>query len=357
LDIVVPFGEPGSPELSLQAIRIVPGESLCVTGVVDDVGELTDLELVDSGRDAKGAVIELRLERGEQTRLWIRHSGDEWLYYEALALVTQQDVATSTSTRPIRPRVFVAETWNHRVRKLVVHGFRFGAAPTLAPNPASTGGRVHRDRTKMNGSVTFGFWGGDRGARLDALNEALTRDGFAPTEYVGTQGGLDLDFTLGRVRFGVALGAGGRSVQHRTTGELSIWHSEGGLTAGFDVVRYDQFHVFAATGIFGAALYVERADGLTLFPDVRPWEGNRVSFEAAMLPLDVGTDYFVPFGRASETERWILQLGMRLGWMQQLGDGSWSTDDDEPRDIAGPEVDLSGPRFRLVVGIGAQNGW
>jgi hypothetical protein len=76
-----------------------------------------------------------------------------------------------------------------------------------------------------------------------------------------------------------------------------------------------------------------------------------------MLPLDVGTDYFVPFGRASATEHWILQFGMRLGWMQQFGEGSWTTDDDEGRDLVGPDVDLSGPRFRLVVGIGAQNGW
>ena len=353
----MPFGDVEFPHLSSQAIRIVPGESLCVTGVVDEAGDLTELELVPTGGSAKGPVIELRLERAEQTTLWLRHTGERWLYYKALTLVTQQDVASPTSTLPIGPRLLAAETWHHRVRKLLLHGFRFGTAPTRRSSSVSVGRRVGRDPTKLNLSATFGFWGGERGARFEELNEALARDGFAPIEYVGTQGGLDLDFTLGRVRFGVALGAGGRSVEHRSTGELTIWHSEGGLTAGFDVVRYDQFHAFAATGIFGAALYVERADGLTLFPDVRPWEGNRVSFDALMLPLDVGTDYFFPFGRASATERWILQLGVRLGWMQQLDEGSWTTDEEQQRDLVGPEVDLSGPRFRLVVGIGAQNGW
>jgi len=54
----------------------------------------------------------------------------------------------------------------------------------------------------------------------------------------------------------------------------------------------------------------------------------------------------------------VLSFGARLGWFQQFGSGGWETDDEKKsRDLPGPSVDLSGPRGRLVIGFGAQNGW
>ena len=65
---------------------------------------------------------------------------------------------------------------------------------------------------------------------------------------------------------------------------------------------------------------------------MQPWEGERVKFSALEVPFEIGTDYFVPFARASGSEKWMLQFGVRGGWMQQFGSGGWETDaDKKPR--------------------------
>jgi hypothetical protein len=355
-EVVVPLGDYEFPKLSSQAIQVAPGESLCITGVVEESGALTELRLLSSSRNTVGPVISLTLEQGERTRLRIRHTGNRWLHYQTIALVTGQDDAARTTMLPIGPNGALIEDWDGRVQKLLLHGFRFAeppAPPTILPIE-----RQERDPNVLNFSVTFGFWAGERGTGFEELNQALAGDGFAPLDYSATQGGLDLDFTVGRTRLGVSLGAGGRTTEHTRTGvELSTWQSDIGFTGGFDILRYDRFHAFASTGFLVGLFYLDYAKGLTLFSDVQPEKVERVTFSAFELPIEVGTDYLVPFGRASDTERWLLQFGMRLGWVEQIGIGGWTTDDEHGRDLVGPAMDLSGPRFRLVLGFGAQNGW
>lgn len=356
-EIVVPFGDADHPLLPRQAVKLVPGETVCLTGKLDSSGDVQDLEVVADAASRSGLLIELRLERGEHTRLSVRHSGKGYLYYDALQLLTEQDVAFPTGVLPVGPGLLGAETWDHGVRKLVLHGFRFGTAPERTR--AGTRQQRGRNTSHLNASVTFGFWGGERSAKLDELNRALGRDAYYPLQQNHVVGGFDLDFTFGRVRAGVGLGAGGRTTYQRgTERELSTWMSEIFFTAGFDVLRFQQFHVFLGTGIGSGQLYVDRPNSSRLFPDVQPWEGERVKFSALEVPFELGTDYFVPFARASGSEKWMLQFGVRCGWVQQFGSGGWETDaDKKPRDLPGPAVDLSGPRARLVLGIGAQNGW
>lgn len=356
-EIVVPFGDADHPLLPRQAVKLVPGETVCLTGKLDSSGDVQNLEVVADAASRSGLLIELRLERGEHTSLSVRHSGKGYLYYEALQLVTEQDVAFPTGVLPVGPGLLGAETWDHGVRKLVLHGFRFGAAPNRRRAEARQ--QRGRNTSHLNASVTFGFWGGERSAKLDELNRALGRDAYYPLQQNHVVGGFDLDFTFGRARAGVGLGAGGRTTYQRgTERELSTWMSEIFFTAGFDVLRFQQFHVFLGTGIGSGQLYVDRPNSSRLFPDVQPWEGERVKFSALEVPFELGTDYFVPFARASGSEKWMLQFGVRGGWVQQFGGGGWETDaDKKPRDLPGPAVDLSGPRARLVLGIGAQNGW
>jgi hypothetical protein len=123
------------------------------------------------------------------------------------------------------------------------------------------------------------------------------------------------------------------------------------------VIRYHQFHVFLSTGIGVGTLDVDHPQGNSVFPDLNPWEGKRVEFEAWEVPFEIGTDYFVPFGRASTSEKWLLQWGVRAGWIEQISRGGWQTTEKSPRDLVGPPVDLSGMRARLVLGFGVQNGW
>jgi hypothetical protein len=356
-EIVVPFGDPDLPKLPPQAIKLLPGETLCLTGKVDSSGDLQELRALSTVELDTGLWIELQLRRGEQTSLLVRHSGKSYLYYDALQLVTEQDVAFPARALPVGPGMLGAETWDHGVRKLVLYGFRLGAAPQRWV-PGQDRPR-RRNTSRTNASVTFGFWGGERSANFDELSRALGRDAYYPLQRNNVVGGFDLDFTFGRVRVGVGLGAGGRTTyQRKTERELSTWMSEIFFTAGFDVLRFEQFHVFLGTGIGSSLFYVDRPEGSTLFPDVQPWEGDRVKFSALEMPFEIGTDYFVPFARASGSEKWLLQLGVRAGWIEQFGSGGWETDaEKKPRDLPGPAVDLSGPRARLVLGIGAQNGW
>jgi hypothetical protein len=354
-DVIVSLADADHPQLPAQGVKLVPGEVLCVTGDVDESGDLRNLRLAPTFGDNHGPIIELELDRSDLTRLFINHSGARWLYYDALRLVTEQDVAVPARTAPVPPHRSALETWEHGVRKLILYGFRFGLAPSRVLKPPTP----VRDTSKLNLSVTFGVWGGERMVHLDELDRALARDGFVPFERVGIMGGLDMDFTIGRVRAGVGLGGGRRTTPDRGGGaELSAGMTEVAFTAGFDVIRYDQFHAFLGSGLGVGELFVDHPSGSTAFPQVEPWEGKRVKFSAWQVPLDIGTDYFVPFGRASSTERWMLQLGVRVGYTEQLGSGDWKTDvDKNSRDLSGPNVDLSGPRARLVIGIGAQNGW
>jgi hypothetical protein len=360
-EIVVPFGDAEHPRLPVQAVKLVPGESLCLTGDLDESGDLQHLRLAEPGGEGSAPVIQVQLERAEATRLTVSHSSKSWLYYETLELVTEQDVALATSSEPVEPGQRTLHTWNHGVRKLLLFGFRFGAAPRTRGSDLTGQREAHkrvRDTSKLNMSAIFGFWGGERRVKLGELERGLARDGYAPFRQVSVIGGLDLDFTLGRVRFGLGLGAGGRTTRQRSTGnELATWLSEGAFTAGFDLLSYEQLRVFVASGFGFASLYVDHPEGSSVFPDVRPWEGDRVEYSLLEIPFDVGTDYFVPFGRASATERWVVQFGVRVGWQQQLGQGDWKTDEKNGRDLAGPALDLSGPRARLVLGFGAQNGW
>lgn len=355
-EIVVPLGDRDLPRLPPQAIRIVPGEQLCITGTRDANGDLMSLRLVGNARGAGGPVVRLRMSRGSDSELEIAHSSDSWLFYNALRLVTQQDVALPTTTLPVPPHVSGVEQWDRATRKLLLYGFSFGRPPPALRRSD----RNERDPGVLNLSATFGFWAGEHWARLDALSRALVQDGFAPLPRVARTGGLDLDFTIGRVRGGVTFGAEGRTTRHLRTGaELSTWLTVIGFTGGYDVLRYEQFHLFASTGIlFGDLRVDDRTPGLTLFRDVKPWEPDRVKAAYAALPLDVGFDYFVPLGHVSPTERWVVQIGARLGWIQQLGEPGWTTDEErDARDLVGPPVDVSGARGRVVLGIGAQNGW
>ena len=352
--IVIPLADSESPGLPDQAVRIAPGEVLCLTGTRTATGELDALRLVERAENANGPVVRLEMTRAAGSELRVRHSSPEWLEYRALIVVTQQEIAAPTTTLPVAPGVEAVELWTRGVRQLLLYGFRL-----RGPQQPAEHDRTRRNVATLNASVTFGFWGGERGVRLGGLNDALARDGFTPLPYAGAEGGLDLDFTFGRVRTGISFGAGGRTSKHRDTGaELSTWLSEVGFTAGLDAVRYDQLSAFVSSGVLFGNLYVDaRAKGSTLFPDLKEWEGERVVFSHTALPLDVGTDYLLPLGRASPNEQWVLQFGMRVGWLWQL-DGSWGTDRGaDSRGIGGPPVDVTGPRARLVLGIGAQNGW
>jgi hypothetical protein len=193
--------------------------------------------------------------------------------------------------------------------------------------------------------------------KLDELSRGLGRDGYYSLPRNAVMGGLDLDWTIYRVRIGLGFGGGSSTTRQRSSGkELVAGLSDLFFAVGYDVLRFEQLHVFLGTGIGRGQMLVDRPEGSTLFPDVQPWEGDVVRFSAPLLPFEIGTDYLVPLARAGSTGQWVLQFGARVGWLQQLGGGGWETDADrKSRDLPGPSVDLSGPRGRLVIGVGVEN--
>ena len=361
-EIIVPFGDAEHPELPPQAVRLLAGEAVCLTGDLDAQGRLTNLRLLGPDEQRSGTTLALALERGSTTELLVSHSSQKWLSYRAASIVTAQDIALpTTTTLSVGPGLQAVEVWDRRVHKLLVYGFQLGPPPATVAELRTqvAASRRQRDASKLNLSATLGFWGGERSLRLGALEQALARQGFAPFDRVAIEGGLDLDVTVWRARAGISVGAGGRrSTVHRLSGdELSTWMSEVTFNVGFDVVSHRQFRAFVATGIGVGALSVDRPPGSSVFPDIERSAADRAKFEAGMLPFDVGAEYFFPFARASTSEKWMLQLGTRLGWMEQVGHGAWKTHEQNGRDLQGPPVDLSGFRARLLIGIGAQNGW
>ena len=219
--------------------------------------------------------------------LRVRHSGKSWLYYDALHLETEQDLALPSKMYPVGPGIFGGDTWNPSVRKLVLNGFRFDVAPER-PDYKHLRPR-RRDTSGMNASFTFGPWGGERSVKLDELNHALGKDAYFPLQQNNVVGGFDFDFTFGRVRVGMSFGAGGRTThQRRTERALSTWMSEIFFTAGFDVLRFEQLHVFVGSGIGSSQLYVDRPYGSRLFPDARQ-DVDGVRSLAFEVPLELGT--------------------------------------------------------------------
>lgn len=69
------------------------------------------------------------------------------------------------------------------------------------------------------------------------------------------------------------------------------------------------------------------------------------------VPVKFGYDYLAHLDSPTRGLTYALLFGVRAGYVFQTG-GYWSTkDDEEKRDLSGPEPDMSGAQYRLVLGI------
>jgi len=356
-DVIVPFGE-RAEGLPAQAVKIRPGETLCIGGKVDGTGELRDLVLLEEASAADGPTVSISLARVKNhDDLGISHSAPQCLAYHASAVVTRQNLAVFSDAHRVAPGVTGWNGWGRHAREVLLFGFRFTGAPTSTwpkcepPPPLEPTSLPNVEERRMNALVAAGV--GERYASFPALNRALSRDGFAPLPATEVVAGFDVDVQLWRVRFGLDFSFGGATTANPRTGtELgtSLWM--GAFTAGFELLRHGGFTLFSSLGLGAGELGLNgRNPGLTLFAaQLRPWEHSRVVFSHTLLPLELGYDYLVPLVRMSPSEVWALDFGARAQAFFQLG-GYWQSGKDEPREIPGPKLDTSGFQYVLSLGL------
>lgn len=344
--VVFTLEEPWLDHVAPVAVRIEPGEVLCVTGKRDRQGNLLKLRVVESARATAEPVVELRLSRGRTTRLTVRHSTSKVLEGRAFLVSGRQQYVFPRHLGPVAPGTADTANWPPSVAAVLVSDL------TLAHEPQPLARAAEHTPEKLG--VLFGLWGGERRAHLDALNAALAADGFSAVPSVLVVGGFDLEVLFHRLRGSLSLGGGGASAHHRQTGvELETWLTEVGLLLGYDFLQYEGLSLFASSGILAGDLRLDgRTAGLTLFErQLRSWERGEVAWSVVELPLELGVDYWLSLSRRPGRERLALQLSTRVGWHEQLS-GGWGTDDGkDDRDLRGPALDLSGPRARMTVGL------
>ena len=351
-----------------RVVRVLPGETLCVTGTIDEHGALVEPRLIDP-TDATGTpTIAIVLSRGATTVLRIRHSfGRPLVYHLGLVLTKQRLVQFGYAKTRVSPDRWVEQSWDAGVYEVVLTDFELlRSEPVEAPaRPAEP--QLSPEQRRV--AATLAVWTGEREARMSALNRALTRDGFSPIPATRLMAGADLDVELWRIRFGASFGFARAESRNAATGvELPVSLIQAGVTAGFDFFRYRSLSLFAATGILGTGLFLDpRARGLTLFESRLEQCDQSAGNGAGLVLLELGIEHLIPLGRAGESgieifgpyARYVMQFGLRAGWLQQAGgESGWSLSgrNDEPRSVPGPHADWSGPAFRAVLGFGEITG-
>ncbi len=332
----------GGP-LTSGGVRIRAGEVLCITGRPNADGLLEDLALVEGQGDAAPAVIELRLLRNGKTLLIVRHASPFDLEYAASGIVARSSPSLLPQHRRGSTHAVGAEEWDPRVQEVFLTDFRFRLPPEASPpRPESRGFWIGLDVLAV-----------ERHAPMDSLNAAIAADGFAPIGNNRALLGLGVSLAFERLRFGVeayALDVTPSDSKHTVSRALDTSLGEAGLFVGYDVFRYQHLSLFLATGVYLGGLGLNpTTPGLTLFDgQLEPREFGDAEWSYSALPLELGVDYVVPL--TDGYKQGAFRFGTRLSWVQQLG-GTWQLDERDLRSLSGPELDLSGPRALIVLGV------
>jgi hypothetical protein len=197
---------------------------------------------------------------------------------------------------------------------------------------------------------------GERANRLDEVDAELEKNGYASTPKAQRLAGLELGASFYRLRLEISVaGTVGDSVESRTSGRsLRVHRGWVSPELGFDVYRYRSFAVFPLFGYAAGDLLVDvdcREPPLfaSYFAGAECSRSVRRSFAA--LKLAIGVEDVVPLWRG-RSEGIGLVFGTRIGYLQQLAEGSWRTGNVSEHDLAGgPNTDVSGPFMLLSVGL------
>ena len=210
-------------------------------------------------------------------------------------------------------------------------------------------------RPALGFGITADALFGTRWLGLGRVSATVARYGYARLPSTAVEEGGDVYFTGGRVRFGIEVTGGNRSTWRPDGGQkLPADSFDVAILLGYNVLSADDGSVFVSTGFAGGNLELDtRGKGLDELWKLHDDEGG-VLRSYTGVPVQLGLQHHLRLGSGGGVA-WLVRLGVRATWFQQLH-GDWvaysNKDGKGPRDISGPEVDLSGPGFMLSLGFG-----
>jgi hypothetical protein len=359
-ELVVDLADERFPELPKTAVRIDAGEQFCVTGRVDEDGNLVDLRLTEDGIGSP--VIALRFEQldGQKgTLLRVENRSDRVLRYRAAFLAGALNLAFPTTTIPVRPRISSLESWpKPSFDRLVLAAFRYRdpVPPPATPQPGAVVALPPGEKGDMDLTLGLGLFFGRRRLVLHGLNESLGSYGYTSLSTAWWAWGMALEGSVYRVRLGVEL-SGARQGAHSRTGSstVEVGHYEGGVTLGYDVFREGPFSTFLSTGMLWGGLWVDPAARRYEEFDSRTaglCDADTVARESTAVLGEVGAEYRIPLERRLHGPNVGMVLGFRAGYVREIARGGWvarHSGGEEDEIGGGPDVDMSGMRYRAAV--------
>ena len=350
-EILVPLDDaPGSP----LGVSIHVGETICLTGAITH-GRL-EPRLVDSD-GVEPALVEVSLEAsGPITILTVRSSSDRAMRVLPAVITGPANIALPADAQRLDPHGTAIQPysrWIHGVLLREVHLLEPPPRMELVPLDERWG------QASLQGLV------GVRRLAVSAFDAPLRASGYAPLprSYVG--GGLLLDFSLWRWRFGVQVfygQASAPSLLDASSASAGVGASVGAsvgdvsFDVGYDLLRWQGLTLFAEAGLGVSALMIDTRDPRWSYVARSTGVGSDVGTveqDALLLGAQLGLEQIVPLGRASPGENYALVLSLRGGYEQQFANLGWETSNSDSKSLGGlPLVDLGGGWASLGIGFG-----
>ena len=360
-ELVVALADERFPELPKTAIRIDAGEQFCVTGRVDEDGNLVDLRLTEDGIGSP--VIALRFERldgRKGTLLRVENRSDRVLRYRAAFLAGALNLAFPTTTIPVRPRISSFESWpKPSFDRLVLAAFRYRdpVPPPATPQPGEIVARPPAEKEDSDFTLGLAASFGRRHLVLHGLDKSLERYGFTSLSTAWWAWGLALEGSAHRVRVGLEMVGAQQSARSRTgNSAVRVGHFDGGVTLGYDVFREGPFSTFVSTGMLWGTVWVDLdATGYEEFESRTAGlcdDADTVARNSKAVLGEAGVEYRIPLARRSNGPDVGMVLGFRAGYVREIAQSGWvarQRNGEEEEIGGGPDLDASGMRYRAVV--------
>lgn len=223
------------------------------------------------------------------------------------------------------------------------------SAPASAQVRQGMGGGAH---SASNAALRVYALGGWAEADVDELNARLAAlpEPYTPVEDDMLVLGAGLHVRSGRLILGAegAVMASLEEAEVADTRRASFSGFYGALTAGFSILQtagFDAYPFIQLGGAGGTLEVQERGD--PSWDDVLTDPGR-----SSMLST------FTVYGAGGLSLEYAFRggffLGLRGSWAYTPASDSWT--DEEGDVLGGPEVDLSGPNLRLMIGFGGRGG-
>lgn len=193
---------------------------------------------------------------------------------------------------------------------------------------------------------------------LDEFNTSLRQNGYPDFSGDLFSAGLGGHSTVNRFILGMeghALITGKKNFTRANRNyQRSLEAAYGFLNIGYQVIRHAGFSLYPLFGLGGGGVMLKITDRTTTaFDDVlaNPGRSAQLTTRGFLLHAALGFDYLVAT-RQSKNRTSGLVIGLRTGFNFAPRNGTWHL--EESKISGGPEIGVTGPYIRLLLGGGSQ---